>query len=74
MMRKTGPEETAATMAEMINDSEQREQHRSGEAPKKVYQSPKVVAHHVMEVVAGACSSTPGIGKSQPVQCTHTAS
>ena len=72
MMRQKSSEETAATMAEIINDSEQREHERPGQAPKKAYQPPKVVSHQVMEVVAGACSEP--IGKGQPVQCTHTAS
>ena len=75
MMRNKNLEETTATMAEMIDESEQDGHERSGQAPKKAYQPPKVVSHHVMEVVAGACTPPPnGPGKANAVSCAHSAS
>ena len=53
-------------MAENNRESESIARQKSDQAPKKLYEPPKVVSHQVMEVVASACTS--GNVKTHPLE------
>ena len=59
-------------MAENIRDSASRVRQESDKIPKKPYEPPKVVSHHVMEVVAAACNAP--VGKPDTLTCTQGSS